>query len=98
MQLLSKIGKTEPQYALSCFIGGWKQTKLFWEKNDNHSKLIKKLDDIATKQFITITGGINCSDVAKRLLSLPLRMGGLEMLIFSEIANFEYVNLRNWNT
>lgn len=50
---------------------------------------------MATKQFITITGGIKCSDVAKRLLSLALRMGGLEMLIFSEIANFEYVNLRN---
>ena len=67
----------------------------------NIANLLKVLDFAITKQFIpsrkytlipAITGGIRCSDVERRLLSLPPRMGGLGIPVFSKIADFEYAN------
>ena len=53
----------------------------------------KRLDDVITKHFIpAITD--KCSDVERRLLSLPPRILNLGIPIFSEIAAFEYSNSR----
>lgn len=61
----------------------------------NMANLLKRLDDVITKQFIpSITGSIKCSNVERRLSSLPPSMRGLEILVFSEIADFECENSR----
>lgn len=59
------------------------------------ANLLKRLDDVITKQFIpSITGGIKCSNVERKLLSLLRRTGSLRIPIFSKIPDFEYVNSR----
>lgn len=51
----------------------------------NMANLLKRLDDVIAKQFIpSITGSIKCLSS-----SLPPSMRGLEILVFSEIADFE---------
>ena len=90
------LRKIEPQCALSCFIGRYKHKSNYCMRTiPNTANLLKRLDDVITKLFIpSITGGIKCSNVQSRLLSLPSRMGGLGIPIFSEIADFEYENSR----
>ena len=47
--------------------------------------LLKRLGDLITKQFIqSVTGGSNAE---RRFLPLPPRIGGLGILVFSEIDN-----------
>ena len=51
---------------------------------------LKELDDVIRTEFIpAITGGINCSDTERRLMSLPPRFEGLGISIFSESAKKE---------
>ena len=51
---------------------------------------LKQLDDVIRTEFIpAITGGINCSNTERRLMSLPPRFEGLGISIFSESAKKE---------
>ena len=51
----------------------------------NITNLLKRLGDLIMKQFIqSITGG---SNTERRFSPLPPRMGGLGILVFSEIDN-----------
>ena len=48
-------------------------------------------DDVKRTEFIpAITGGINCSDTERRLMSLPPSFGGLGIPIFPESAQKKY--------
>ena len=52
---------------------------------------LKELDDVIKTEFLpAITGGINCSDIERRLMSLPPRFGGLGFPILSESSQKEY--------
>ena len=71
--------------ALSCFIGGYKYKLNFFMRTTPNINLLKRLGDLITKQFIqSVTGGSNAE---RRFLPLPPRMGGLGILVFSEIDN-----------
>ena len=40
---------------------------------------LNELDEVITSKFIpAITGGIHCSNIERKLLSLPSKLGGLE--------------------
>ena len=55
------------------------------------SDQLNQLHELKTPEFIpAITGGIHCSDIERKLLSLPSKLGGLGILIFTEISNQEY--------
>ena len=59
----------------------------------NISNLLRHTDDIITKELIpAITGGVKCSENERKLLSLPPKLGGLGIPIFSEKSDFEYSN------
>ena len=59
-------------------------------KVPNISKELKKLDDVVRTEFLSaITGGINCSDLERKLLSFPPKLGVLGIPIFSETAERE---------
>ena len=45
---------------------------------------------VQTELIPAITGGINCSDLERKLLSFPPKLGGLGIPIFSETAEREY--------
>ena len=78
------------------FFGGYKHKLNYCMRTiPTIANLLKRLDDVITKQFIpSITGGIKCSNVERKLLSLLRRTGSLRIPIFSKIPDFEYVNSR----
>ena len=92
MCLLCKIAWCEPQAAYSGFIKGFKHKPIYFTRTiPNIKNHLKQLDDVIRTEFIpVITGGINCSDTERRLMSLPPRFGGLGIPIFSESAQKEY--------
>ena len=76
---IREITKTEPQSAYICFTSDFKH------------KITYYLRTIA--DFIqAITGGKNISEIERKLLSLPVKLGGLGIPIFSEICETEYSN------
>ena len=55
------------------------------------SDKLNQLDEAITSEFIpAITGGIHCSKIKRKLLSLPSKLRGLGIPIFTEISNQEY--------
>ena len=55
------------------------------------SDQLNQLHELKTPEFIpAITGGIHCSDIERKLLSLPSKLGGLGIPIFEETLNQEY--------
>ena len=83
------IAKTEPQAAYSCFITAFKHKPSYIMRTiPDISDQLNQLDELITPEFIpAITGGIHCSDIERKLLSLPLNLG---IAIFAEISNQEY--------
>ena len=82
----------EPQAAYSCFITGFKHKPTYFMRTiPNISKELKQLDDVVRTEFIpAITGGINSSDLERKLPSFPPKVGGPGIPIFSETAKREY--------
>ena len=61
-------------------------------------ELLKPLEDVIRFKFIpSIIGGHICSDDECKLLSLATS-GGLAILLFHEIASFEYENFIRINS
>ena len=57
----------------------------------NIGKEPKQLDDVVRTEFIReTTGEINCSDLERKILSFPAKLGGYGILIFSETAARDY--------
>ena len=61
----------------------------------NLKELLKPLDEVVDNVFIpAITEGHYCSPSDRKLLALPVRLGGMGIPIFTEIADREYANSR----
>ena len=88
------IAKTEPQAAYSCFIAAFKyKPSNIMRTIPDISDQLNKLEEITTSEFIpAITGGIHCSNIERKLLSLPSKLGGLE---FQSSQKFQ---IKNMNT
>ena len=56
----------------------------------NISSHLKRLDEVITTEFIPAVGGISCSDIERKLMSLPSKLGGMGIPIFSDITDSEY--------
>ena len=91
---LTMIAKSEPQSAYSGFTAGFKHKMTYFIRTiPNLSAILKPLDDEIDSKFIpAITEGHQCSDEERKLLSLPVRLGGLGLPIFSELCEREYRN------
>ena len=94
LKQLAAIAKTEPQAAYSAFTAGYKHKMTYYIRTiSNLSTILEPLDETVTKEFIpAITDGHHCSEDERRLLSLPVRLGGLGLPIFSELCDREYEN------
>ena len=86
------IAKTEPQAAYSCFITAFKHKPSYIMRTiPDISDHLNQLDELITSKFIpAVTGGINCSDIERKLLSLHSKLRELGIPIFAEISNQEY--------
>ena len=84
--------KTELQAAYSYFITAFKHKPSYIKRTiPDISGQLNQLDELITSEFIpAITGGIHCSDIERKLLSFPSKLGGLGIPMFAEISNQEY--------
>ena len=94
IEKLSQIAMYEPQAAYSAFFFGFKHKITYLMRSlPNISKELEKLDEIISRKFIpAITGGINCSKLERKLLSLPPKLGGLGIPLFSNSSDVEHNN------
>ena len=94
MRELTRIAKVEPQAAYSSFTAGFRhKTTYFMRTIPNLEEVLKPLDDIIDNSFIpAITEGRVLSADDRKLLSLPVRLGGMGIPIFTNICQQEYEN------
>ena len=95
-KILAKIAEIEPQAAYSAFIAGFKSKLNYLMRTipDIQEKMMP-LEELIRHEFIpAITGGHQCSEIERELLTLPPRLGGLGLNIFSEDSEIEYQNSR----
>ena len=84
IKVLSMIAKTEPQAAYSCFVRAFKRKPSnIMRTIPDISDQLNQLDEVITSEFIpAITEGIHCSNIERKLLSLPSKLRGLGIQIF----------------
>jgi len=89
---LTNIAKCEPQAAYSAFISGFQHKMNYYIRTiPNLSNLLKPLDDVLTQSFIpAITEGHILSELDRKLISLPVRYGGLNIPIYHDLCVKEY--------
>ena len=92
--LLYNIAITQPQAAYSCFTAGYQHKLTYFMRTIIwcEEQLIR-VDEIIRHKFIpALTDGHVINDLERQLLSLPPRLGGLGIKIFSQVTNKEYEN------
>ena len=89
---MTKVAKSEPQAAYSGFTSGFKHKMTYFMRTiPNVKEIIADLDKVIDNEFIpAVTEGHVCSDDERKLLSLPVRLGGLGIPIFSETCSREF--------
>jgi len=94
LKTLSKIALIEPQAAYTCFISGFRHKLTYMMRTiPNIADELTLFDSVVDNEFIpAITDGIHCSPNERQLLSLPAKMGGLAIPIFSELSDQEFEN------
>ena len=88
----SKIAKSEPQAAYSAFTAGFQHKMTYFIRTiPDLAETLKPLDDCINNNLIpAITEGHVLSDAERKLISLPVRYGGLGIPIYSEICSKEF--------
>ena len=94
LDVLVDIAKSEPQAAYTAFTSGFRHKMTYYIRTiPNISQNLERLDEKISKDFIpAITEGHQCTPSERSLLSLPVRMGGLGIPVFSKIADIEFQN------
>ena len=94
LEELTKIAKSEPQAAYSAFTAGFKHKVTYFIRTiANLKDVLKPLDDALDQKFIpALTEGHVLSGDERTLLSLPVRLGGLGIPIYSETCQREFEN------
>ena len=94
LSLLSEIAKIQPQAAYSCFVSGYKHKMNYVMRTiPNIGHLMERVDDIILSKFIpAITDGIKINQHERKLLSIPVKYGGLGLPIFAETSAIEHEN------
>ena len=94
LKMLSKIAQIEPQAAYTCFTSGFKHKLTYMMRTiPNIADELTEFDFVLDNEFIpAITDGIHCSPIERELISLPAKMGGLGIPIYSELSDQEFEN------
>ena len=92
LEELSSIAKCEPQAAYSAFTAGFRHKMTYFMRTiPNMADLLRPIDEIVNKKFLpAITEQSAFSESTRKVLSLPVKLGGLGIPIFSEICEFEF--------
>ena len=94
LEELTKIAKSEPQAAYSAFTAGFRHKITYFIRTiPNLAEVLLPLDKMVDEKFIpAISEGHVISADDRKLLSLPVRMGGLGIPMFGESSNREFQN------
>ena len=94
IEILSQISKVEPQAAHRCFTTGFKHKVTYLMRTTpNINKELRRLDDASNNKLIpSFTENKLCRNNERLLLSLPTKLGGMGIPVFSEITNIEFQN------
>ena len=78
-----EIAKLEPQAAYSAFVSGFRHKLTYMMRTiPNIGHILSKIDDIINQEFIpAVTGGKVVNESERKLLSLPVKYGGLALPI-----------------
>ena len=88
------ISRYEPQAAYSAFVAGFKHKLTYYIRVTNEiAPFIEQLDYVINTKFLpAITEGPEFSEEERQLISLPVRLGGLGIPVFSKICAAEHEN------
>ena len=94
IEVLSQIAKIEPQVAYCCFTTGFKHKVTYLMRTTSGiDEELRRLDDVINNKLIpSFTENKLCGDDERHLLSLPTKLGGMGIPIFSEISQTEFQN------
>ena len=94
LETLSIIAQYEPQAAYSAFVSGFKHRFTYHTRTlENIQPLLAQVDHIIDTKFIpAITEGRVLSTMERKLISLPVRLGGLGIPIISETCVLDRQN------
>ena len=96
LKKLATIAKSEPQAAYAAFTAGFRHKITYFIRTiQNIKEQMKPLDEVIDSIFIpAITEGHCCSRLDRKLLSLPVKSGGMGIPIFADLCDREYANSR----
>ena len=94
LRSLTEIAKFEPQCAYACLTKGLLSKLTYVMRTipeiQHH---LQRIDNIILTEFLpTLFGGKQISDLERRIMALPVRLGGLGIPILAEITGQEYSN------
>ena len=94
LEELSIIARSEPQAAYAGFTAGFKHKLTYFLRTiPNMAEIVKPFDDVLTNKFLpAVTEKSVISDYDRKLFSLPVRLGGLGIPIYSESCSIEFEN------
>ncbi len=94
LEELSQIARSEPQAAYAAFTAGFKHKITYFIRTiPNVSETLKPLDEVINNKLLpAITENQAISNDDRRLLSLPVKMGGLGIPIYAECCAIEFEN------
>ena len=94
LETLTNIAKSEPQAAYSAFTAGFKHKVTYFIRTiPNLSEILKPLDEYIDNYFLpAITEGHVLNNNDRKLLSLPVRLGGLGIPIYTDLCQKEFEN------
>ena len=96
LNVLSKIAAVEPHAAYCAFVSGFRHKVSYTIRTvPNIPRHLEKVDQAVDKKFIpTLTDGYFSNKMDRKLQWLPVKHGGLGIVIFCDIAENEYKNSR----
>ena len=96
LETLSMMAEIEPQSAYAAFVFGFRSKLAYFMRTipDLNNLLVPIEETIRFRFILALTGGHHCSDLERKLLSLPVRFGGLGITNFVNVSCLEYDNSR----
>ena len=94
LRILVEITKIEPQAAYAAFVAGFRHKLTYMMRTiPNIGQHLSKIDNIVSNEFIpALMGGKIVNDSERKLLSMPVKYGGLALPIFAQISDLEFYN------
>ena len=91
IKMLSEYGQTQPHASYSAFILGvrHKMTDFMRTMEELGDKLVE-VDKVLDEKLIPALFGCPVSQLERRILSMPVRFGGLGIPVLSQLAKEEY--------